>query len=116
MTIASTVLAVLLIAVCVGSSVADFRRSESIVATMTRLKVPTDSLVLLGVIKVLAAVGLAAGFLVDRLDVVTGVALCLYFAVAVSTHVRVRDGVRNTLPSFVVLVACLLFVLTTIAA
>lgn len=116
MNIVANVLAVLLIMVCVASAIGDFRKPESLLATMARLKVPLDSLTTLGVIKILAAGGLAVGFAVPRLGQVTGVALGAYFAVAVSTHVRVKDGVRNTAPSFALLVACMLFVLATIAA
>ena len=116
MNLTSQILAIVLIAVCLVTAVADFRRVESIMATMERLKVPANAVPLLGSIKVVAAIGMAVGLVVERLGQVTGVALAAYFAIAVTTHVRVKDGVANTLPAFVLLVSSLLFVLTSIAA
>lgn len=112
----SNAIAVVLVVACAASAVADFRRPASLLDTMARLKVPTDALATLGIIKIVAAAGLVAGLFVERLGQATGVALGVYFAIAVSTHVRVKDGARNTLPAFVLLVACMLFVITSIAA
>lgn len=116
MNLISQILAVVLIVVCLATATADFRRVASIMATMDRLKVPANAVPLLGSIKVVAAVGMAVGLGVERLGQVTGGALAVYFAIAVTTHVRVKDGVKNTLPAFVLLVSSLLFVLTSIAA
>lgn len=115
MEIVSRVLTVVLALVCVASAAMDFRRPESLVATMTKLKVPVERLPLLGIIKCLAAVGLLAGWGSDHLSLVVGVCLSAYFAVATATHLRVRDAVRDTFPAFMLLVLSLLFSLTTIA-
>ena len=53
----STVLAVILIVVCVASALMDFRKPEKIVASMKKLKVPVERLPLLGAIKILGAIG-----------------------------------------------------------
>ena len=115
MNIVSTVLAILLIAVCVGSGMMDFRRPEQLVEQMKKLKVPAKRLPLLGAIKVAAAIGLAVGFQKVRLAEITGVCLAAYFAIAVVTHTRVKDTVKDTLPAFMLCAMSLLYVLTTVA-
>ena len=58
----STVLAVILILVCVASALMDFRKPEKLVEEMKKLKVPVERLPLLGAIKILGAIGIAIGF------------------------------------------------------
>jgi len=111
----STVLAVLLIIVCIGSALMDFRKQEKIVASMTKLKVPVERLPLLGAIKILGAIGVAIGFQKVRLGELAGVGLCLYFAIATVTHTRVKDSVKDTAPAFILFVMSVLYVLTSVA-
>jgi len=111
----STVLAVLLIIVCIGSALMDFRKQEKIVASMKKLKVPVERLPLLGAIKILGAIGVAIGFQKVRLGEVAGVGLCLYFAIATVTHTRVKDSVKDTAPAFILFVMSVLYVLTSVA-
>ena len=111
----STVLAVLLIIVCIGSALMDFRRQGKIVASMKKLKVPVERLPLLGAIKILGAIGVAIGFQKVRLGELAGVGLCLYFAIATVTHTRVKDSVKDTAPAFILFVMSVLYVLTTVA-
>ena len=111
----STVLAVLLIIVCVASALMDFRKQEKIVASMRKLKVPVERLPLLGAIKIIGAIGVAIGFQNVRLGELAGVGLSLYFAIATVTHTRVKDSVKDTAPAFVLFVMSVLYVLTTVA-
>ena len=111
----STVLAGLLIAVCVASALMDFRKPEKLVEEMKKLKVPAERLPLLGVIKILGAVGIAIGFQRIRIGELAGVGLCLYFAIATVTHTRVKDSVKDTAPAFILFVLSVLYVLTTVA-
>ncbi len=111
----STVLAVFLILVCVGSALMDFRKPQKLVEEMKKLKVPAERLPLLGAIKILGAIGVAIGFQKVRLGELTGVGLCLYFAVATVTHTRVKDSIKDTAPAFILFVVSVLYVLTTIA-
>lgn len=113
MNVVAAVLAVLLAVACVVTAIADFRGVPQILETMSRLGVPADKVRVLGVIKLAAAAGLAAGFAVRGLHVVTGAALFLYFAIATTAHVRVRDGARHAAPAFVL---CALAVTFTLAA
>ena len=111
----SKVLAVILIVVCIGSALMDFRKPEKLVEEMKKLKVPAERLPLLGAIKILGAIGIAIGFQKVRLGELAGVGLCLYFAVATMTHTRVKDTVIDTAPAFILFVVSVLYVLTTVA-
>ena len=115
MTLASRVLAVLLIAVLLGSSVMDCKKPQQLVESMNKLRIPLNALPALALIKIAAAVGLIAGFGNIRLAEVTGACLCAYFAIATTTHTRVKDSMRDTAPAFVLLVVSMLFVLVTFA-
>jgi uncharacterized membrane protein len=115
MTLVSRALAVLLIVACFGSGVMDFLKLDQIVQTMNRLRVPLNAVPVLGAIKIAAAIGLIIGFGNIRLAEVTGVCLCAYFAIATTTHTRVKDSIRDTAPAFMLLVVSVLFVLTTLA-
>jgi hypothetical protein len=112
---ASTFLALLLIAVCVGTAVMDFRKPEQLLATMKKLKVPVERLPMLGAIKILGAIGLAVGFERIRIGELAGVGLCFYFAIATVTHTRIKDSVKDTAPAFFLFVISVLYVLTTVA-
>jgi NaMN:DMB phosphoribosyltransferase len=92
----------------------DFRKSEQVVESMRKLRVPVERLPILGGIKLLAVAGLLVGFQNNRLAGITGLCLCLYFALAVTTHTRVKDSLKETFPAFALLVVSALFVLTTV--
>ena len=111
----SKVLAVILIVVCIGSALMDFRKPEKLVEEMKKLKVPAERLPLLGAIKILGAIGIGIGFQKVRLGELAGVGLCLYFAVATMTHTRVKDTVKDTAPAFILFVMSVLYVLATVA-
>jgi len=115
MILVSRALAVLLIVACFGSGVMDFLKLDQIVQTMNRLRVPLNAVPVLGAIKIAAAIGLIIGFGNIRLAEVTGACLCAYFAIATTTHTRVKDSIRDTAPAFMLLVVSVLFVLTTLA-
>ena len=111
----STVLAVILILVCVASALMDFRKPEKLVEEMKKLKVPVERLPLLGVIKIFGAIGLVIGFQRIRIGELAGVGLCMYFAIATVTHTRIKDTVKDTAPAFVLFVVSVLYVLTSVA-
>lgn len=112
---ASLVLAILLIAATVGTAIMDFRQPEQLLESMKKLKVPVERLPLLGVIKIVGAIGIVIGFQKVRVGELAGIGLCIYFAVATMTHARVNDTVKRTAPPFMLLVMSMLYVLTTVA-
>ena len=84
-------LAVFTAVACLFTAVADLRRDPRALETTRRLGIPDDRLRVLAAVKILAAAGLAAGLVVDRVLVLVSACLVLYFAIAVTAHVRVRD-------------------------
>ncbi len=110
----ANVLAVILIILCTASAIMDFRKPEQLVESMKKMKVPVERLPILGGIKLLAVAGLLVGFQNNRLAGITGLCLCLYFALAVTTHTRVKDSLKETFPALAMLSLSALFVLTTV--
>ena len=99
----ANVLAVILILVCTATAIMDFRKSEQVVESMMKLKVPVERLAILGGIKLLAVAGLLVGFQNNRLAGITGLCLCLYFALAVTTYTRVKDSLKETFTAMAML-------------
>lgn len=115
MTFVSHLLAIVLIVLCSLSALMDFVKPPQIVEVMSRLKVPVKALPVLGAIKLIACIGLAIGFSRIRIGELAGLGLCVYFAVATTTHTRVKDSFKDTLPAFTHLVLSMLYVLVTFA-
>lgn len=109
------VLAVFLIVVCVASALGDFARVPSLVETMNRLGVSTKMLPVLGLIKMLGALGVGIGFAQSSVAVAMGVYLSIYFAGAVVAHSRVKDPFRESAAAYVILIAALTYLLTALA-
>jgi hypothetical protein len=91
----------------------DFLKPAKLVESINKLRIPPNALPVLGAIKIAAAIGLIIGFGNIRLAEVTGACLCAYFAIATTTHTRVKDSIRDTAPAL--LVVSMLFVLVTFA-
>lgn len=111
----ANVLTVLLVVVLGVSASFDFAGSEKVTAITDRLQIPRRAVPVLGAIKALTAVALVLGTRQIRIAEASGAFLVGYFAVALVTHVRVRDGVRNSAPAFVLLVVSGLYLLATFA-
>ena len=60
------------------------------------------------IVKALSVMGLLGGFRWRRLGRLTGLALVVYFVLAVGSHVRVRDSAAKSSPAVVMLVWCYL--------
>lgn len=111
----ATALGIVLALVCCASAVMDFIKHPKVTRTMSELGIAENRLVILGILKVAGAAGLLLGLSRDWLALVSGVCLSAYFLIATSTHVRVRHGMKNTLPPLVLTVAAALFTLTILA-
>ena len=116
MQLAVNILGGLLIAVCVVSALGDFARLPSLVETMNRLGVSPQMLPILGLIKMLAAIGVGIGFAQSFFAVAMGVCLSVYFAGAVIAHTRVKDQFRESAAAYFILVAAFTYLLTALAA
>ena len=115
MALVATVLSVVLLVALVVSSLGDLAKVPSLVATMNRLGVPPTMLPVLAVIKLAASAGLIVGFWSATLQVATGAALSLYFALAVAMHTRARDSMADTAAAMVLLGASFALTLTALA-
>ncbi len=115
MNLVANVVAGLLLAVCAVSALFDFTQKEKAYELTRPLRVPDKAVPVLGAIKAAAAVGLALSYSSILMAKLVGVCLCIYFAVATGTHIRVKHGVKNTAPAFVLTSLSVLFVLTTFA-
>lgn len=115
MTVSSQVLSTLLLLVLGVTAGFDLVRSERAFAVTDRLGIPRDAVPLLGGVKAAAAVAVFVGTDMVRVAEAAGLFLVLYFAVAVLTHLRARDSVRNTAPAVAMLVVSAAYVLATVA-
>ncbi len=114
----SVLLAVLtgfLTLVCVGSSVADWKKDPRIVESMDRMKVPTGVIPALPLFKMAGAAGIVLGLWSKPLGIAAGIGLVLYFVGAVYFHVRAKDPMKDTGPAVLMLLISVLIVLLQIA-
>lgn len=109
------VAAALLLVVLALTAILDFMRHEKALETTERLKIPARMVPVLGAIKVVAAVGILLGTDNVRLAELTGACLVLYFAIAVMTHLRVKDGIVRTAPAVVMFAASAVYLIAQVA-
>jgi hypothetical protein len=85
------VVATLLAAMLVGSSVLDFVRYERVLVAMAKAGVPESWLPMLGLLKTAGALGLLIGIGVPLIGTAAAIGVILFFVGAVITHLRVAD-------------------------
>jgi hypothetical protein len=73
---------------------------------LDRLKFPQRLRFVFPIIKALSVLGLAGGLVWRPLGRLTGLALVIYFILAIGFHLRVRDSVARSAPAVVMLVWC----------
>ena len=95
------VVSLLLAALLVFAAVRKLSHRPEVVATYTRVGVPEGRLDLLAWILLAGAAGLLAGLLWPPIGVAAGIALVVYFLLAIAAHIRAGDA-RN-LPTPVVM-------------
>ncbi len=82
-----------------GDAVACAIPLTPITTILDRVELPNDIRVVLPVVKLAAAIGLAAVYRFPALARLTAALLTVYFTLAVGAHIRVRDRVVNTIPA-----------------
>ena len=115
MNILSAVVAVFLIIILLGSSLADFKKSPQVVEMLSSLKIPEKAIPILGAIKTAGAVGLVIGFFSQQFAILVGACLCAYFAIAAATHTRVKAPLKEAVPALTLCAVSVLYVLASIA-
>jgi DoxX-like family len=81
----------------------NFVGAESVKAAADQVRVSQRWMIPLGMLLASGALGLAIGFAVAGLGTAAAVGLVLYFACAVSAHIRVRDRHVGPAVSFLLL-------------
>lgn len=94
--------------VCVGSSIADWKKDPRIMESMERMKVPAGIQPLLPLFKMAGAVGIVLGLWVKPLGIAAGVGLVIYFIGALYFHTRAKDPMKDTGPAGLMLIICVL--------
>jgi uncharacterized membrane protein YphA (DoxX/SURF4 family) len=97
------ILSVVLAVICLGSAFMDFKGHPQVLEVMERLGYKPGFQRTLGLIKILAAVGLLIGLGVHYLGDVALVGLVVYFFLAVRAHRKVEDSRQDTLPATLLL-------------
>jgi DoxX-like family len=111
MHIAAIALSVLLALVMLGSGVMKLIRAPRIVTAMATVHVTPPQMTGLGVLELLATVGLIAGLWLPPIGVAAAIGSVLYFAGAIAAHLRFQDPDRQGAIAFLALaVATLVFV------
>jgi hypothetical protein len=88
---ASVVVHVLLAVALAASATAAFTRYERVLISMAKAGVPESRLPMLGALKAAGALGLLVGIGVPLIGTAAAVGVILYFAGAITTHLRARD-------------------------
>ena len=101
---AHSILSVVLAVLCTASAIGDFLKLPSVMKAAEAVGCPPPKLCnILGLIKMLAAVGLIVGLAIDEIGIAAAVGLSIYFVLAVGAHLRVKDNLKGTLPAIVML-------------
>jgi hypothetical protein len=103
---AHSILNIFLAVLCTASAIGDFLKLPSVMRAAETVGCPPSLCNILGLIKMLAAVGLIVGFAVKEIGIAAAVGLSIYFVLAVGAHLRVRDQLKGILPAIVMLAIC----------
>jgi DoxX-like family len=94
--------------VCVGSSIADWKKDPRIVESMVRMNVPTSVQPALPLFKMAGAAGIVLGLWTKPLGIAASIGLVLYFIGALYFHLRAKDPIKDTGPAALMLIICAL--------
>ncbi|MEH1124057.1 DoxX family protein [Micromonospora sp. CPCC 206061] len=99
MTVATTIISVLLAALLVLAAARKLSHRPSVVATYRRVGVPEERLNLLAVLLLAGAAGLVVGLWWAPAGVAAAAALVGYFGLAIGAHVRAHDVGNTPMPA-----------------
>lgn len=115
MNYASGITGVLLALMLAVTSYADFTANPKALEVLDRLSIPRERANLLGIIKLVGALGLVVGIWSQPIAIAASVGLCVYFVLAVAVHARAGDTIKQMLPVTPFLVLAFFGLLTTLA-
>jgi len=116
MTIVFDVLSVLVALGALLSAVVDFKGREDVTELMKRLGYRPNFERVLGLIKVVGALGLLAGLAYQPIGIAAAVGFVIYFALAVRAHRSIDDSISDAFPAIVFLLLSLATLATGIFA
>lgn len=102
---AYVVISLLLAALLTWSAARKLSHSEAVVASYAQAGVPKDKLTTLAILLLAAATGLVSGIFLPLVGIAASAALVIYFAAAVSFHVRAGDTAHIAIPVALCLLA-----------
>lgn len=102
MDIALTILSVFLAVVLLISAFGKFTRQEQVVQNLTAAGVKLDQFPALAALEIVGAIGLIVGLFWNWAMIAAGIGVALYFAGAVTAHLRAGD--RQIVPAGALLV------------
>jgi uncharacterized membrane protein YphA (DoxX/SURF4 family) len=102
MHIAAVVLSLLLAVAMLGSGVMKLLGTEQMIENMRVVNVSVPQMRVLGVLEVLATIGLVVGLWVPGLGIAAAIGAVVYFADAVVAHIRAHE--KHVQPAAVLLV------------
>lgn len=111
MVTAKIIASLLLAALLSVTAVRKLSHTPEVVASYRRAGVPEDRLTLLALLLLAGAAGLIAGLFWTPIGVATSIALILYFAVAITSHLHATDTRRTPTPALFGLLAAAVLVL-----
>jgi uncharacterized membrane protein YphA (DoxX/SURF4 family) len=110
--IAAVVLSLLLALAMLGSGVMKLVGAPQMIENMRVVHVSPSQMRVLGVLEVLATVGLVVGLWVPALGIAAAIGAVVYFAGAIVAHLRARDkGLQGAAVLLVVSIATLVVLL-----
>jgi hypothetical protein len=108
---ATAIVSGVLAAALAYSAIRKLSHQPEVVATYARVGVPEDMLDHLAMILLAGAAGLIAGLFWAPLGVAAALGLVVYFALAISAHIRARDAANLATPVVIELLAVVSLVL-----
>jgi hypothetical protein len=91
MSIASSIVSVLLALALAGTGIGKLRRFDPALQQVEAVGVTGRAITILGLLEIAAAVALIAGIWFQRLGVAGAIGSSLYFTGAIAAHIRARD-------------------------
>ena len=98
MFLASAIVSTVLAALLVYAAVRKLSHRPEVVASYKLVNVPEERLNLLAITLLAGAAGLLLGLVWKPIGIAAGVALAIYFLVAISAHIRSRDQAHIATP------------------
>ena len=110
MKIAMVILSVALALMVIASGAGKLRKSPQVMEMMKHVGVKDSQIPILAALEILGGLGLLIGLESKSLGRLSAILLAVYFAVAVISHLRVKDTFKAFAPAFFIFVIAIVTV------